>query len=203
MWLYGAGGHAKVVLDCLWSENIPINGIFDDNPAINEVNSVPVVGKYNPYSLADSHLLIAIGDNFTRRQVAQQVHHPFGNTAHSSAIISPFSQVGEGTVVFHRSVIQAGTVIGKHGIVNTAVVIEHDCILGNFVHIAPGAILCGQVRVGEGSLIGVGATLLPGIVVGKWCVVGAGAVVTKSLPDFTLAVGIPAKISKHISPFNF
>ncbi|MES2733846.1 MAG: acetyltransferase [Bacteroidota bacterium] len=199
MWLYGGGGHAKVVLDCLWSENIHVSGIFDDNPAITEVSSVPVTGKYNRDFLATSPLLIAIGDNLTRRQVARKVHHPFGKAAHTSAIISSCSHIGEGTVIFHRAIIQAGTVIGKHVILNTAAIIDHDCTLGDFVHVAPGAILCGQVNVGEGSLIGAGATILPGMVIGRWCIVGAGAVVTKALPDFTVAVGVPAKIIKHIS----
>jgi acetyltransferase-like isoleucine patch superfamily enzyme len=49
------------------------------------------------------------------------------------------------------------------------------------------------VRIKEGAWIGTGALILPGVTIGRYAVVGAGAVVTKDVPDFTLAEGIPAK----------
>lgn len=49
-----------------------------------------------------------------------------------------------------------------------------------------------QVRIGEGTWIGTGAIILPGVTVGNHCVVGAGAVVTRDIPDCTLAMGVPA-----------
>jgi sugar O-acyltransferase (sialic acid O-acetyltransferase NeuD family) len=104
--------------------------------------------------------------------------------------------VGEGTVVFHNSVIQAGSVIGKHCIINTAASIDHDCKLEDFVHISPNATLSGNVKVGEGSHIGAGATIIQGITIGKWCTVGAGAVVIKDVPDYATVVGVPARVIK-------
>lgn len=49
------------------------------------------------------------------------------------------------------------------------------------------------VRIREGASIGMGAFILPGVTVGRYAVVGAGAVVTKDIPDFTVAEGVPAK----------
>jgi serine acetyltransferase len=69
--------------------------------------------------------------------------------------------------------------------------------LGNGVHVAPGAILCGCVQVGNYSMIGAGAVILPRIKVGRHCVVGAGAVLTKSLPDHSVAWGVPAQIQRR------
>jgi acetyltransferase-like isoleucine patch superfamily enzyme len=48
--------------------------------------------------------------------------------------------------------------------------------------------------VGEGTHIGAGAVVLPNLKIGKWCKVGAGAVVICDIPDFTTAVGNPARI---------
>jgi maltose O-acetyltransferase len=49
------------------------------------------------------------------------------------------------------------------------------------------------VRIREGTWLCIGVTVLPGVTVGKYCIIGAGAVVKKDIPDFSLAVGVPAK----------
>lgn len=55
------------------------------------------------------------------------------------------------------------------------------------------------VRIGEGSWIGAGAAVL-GAKIGKQCVIGTNAVVTHDIPDYCVAVGIPAKIIKRYDP---
>ena len=51
-----------------------------------------------------------------------------------------------------------------------------------------------ETKVGEGASIGANSTILPGISIGKWAMVGAGAVVTKNVPDFAVVVGNPARV---------
>lgn len=55
----------------------------------------------------------------------------------------------------------------------------------------------GNVSIGEGSWIGEKVIILPDVNIGKKCVIGAGSVVTKSIPDFSIAVGNPAKVIKR------
>jgi acetyltransferase-like isoleucine patch superfamily enzyme len=50
------------------------------------------------------------------------------------------------------------------------------------------------VRIGYGSFLGVNAIVLPGVTLGRCCIVGAGAVVTKSAPDFSILGGNPAAV---------
>lgn len=57
----------------------------------------------------------------------------------------------------------------------------------------------GTVRIGEGSWLGAGACVI-GANIGKHCVIGANAVVTHDIPDYSVAVGIPAKVIKK---YNF
>ena len=52
----------------------------------------------------------------------------------------------------------------------------------------------GKIFVGEHTFIGARATIMPGVRIGKNCVVGVGAVVTKSVPDNSVVVGIPARV---------
>jgi len=50
------------------------------------------------------------------------------------------------------------------------------------------------VKVGAGTWLGIGVVVLPGVTIGKGCAVGANAVVTRDLPDYAVAVGIPARV---------
>lgn len=51
----------------------------------------------------------------------------------------------------------------------------------------------GKIRIREGTWIGTNVTILPGVIVGKCCLIGAGSVVTKDVPDYTVVAGVPAK----------
>lgn len=54
------------------------------------------------------------------------------------------------------------------------------------------------ITLKKGASIGANATILPGITVGEKAMVGAGAVVTKDVPDYAVVVGNPAKIIRYI-----
>jgi acetyltransferase-like isoleucine patch superfamily enzyme len=55
------------------------------------------------------------------------------------------------------------------------------------------------VRIGDGSWIGHGAVILPGVTIGRHVVVGANSVVTSDIPDHCVAVGAPARVIKRLS----
>lgn len=55
------------------------------------------------------------------------------------------------------------------------------------------------VIIGDGSFIGFGAHISPGVTIGKYCVIGAGSVVTKSISDYSVVAGVPAKVIKRYS----
>ena len=54
------------------------------------------------------------------------------------------------------------------------------------------------VRIGKGANVGMGTVILPGVTIGKGAIIGAGAVVSQNIPDYTVAVGVPAKVIKEI-----
>lgn len=56
-----------------------------------------------------------------------------------------------------------------------------------------------SIYIKEGAWIGANSIILPGVTVGKNAVIGAGSVVLKSIPDFAVAVGVPAKVIKYIT----
>ena len=54
-----------------------------------------------------------------------------------------------------------------------------------------------RVVVGYGADIGIGSVILPGVKIGKNSIIGAGAVVTKDVPDYSVAIGVPAKVIRQ------
>ncbi|KAK0386446.1 hypothetical protein NLU13_6282 [Sarocladium strictum] len=56
------------------------------------------------------------------------------------------------------------------------------------------------VTIGDDCWIGGNVTIMPGVKIGKGCTIGAGSVVTRDIPDFSVAVGSPAKVVKTVDP---
>lgn len=193
MIVQGGGEHARVVLDCLLSLGADVRALFDPKYS-GHLFGVPQRGDYDPEFEPEARAVVAIGNNATRKRVVAATRHAFTAVVHSSAVVSAYAQVGEGSMLLHGAIVQAQTIVGRHVIINTGARIDHDCVLGDFVHVAPGAVLCGTVQVGEGSLIGAGAVVLPGRKIGRGATVGAGAVVTRDVPDFVTVAGNPARI---------
>jgi carbonic anhydrase/acetyltransferase-like protein (isoleucine patch superfamily) len=77
---------------------------------------------------------------------------------------------------------------------------SNPCTLGDYVTVGHMAMLHG-CTVGDGSLIGIGATLLNGSSVGRNCIVGAHALITegKSFPDNVVIMGAPAKVVRDVT----
>lgn len=194
MYLYGASGHAKVIIDILRAIYEPVEALFDDNEQLHHLLNYPVLRS----SEVCGPLIISIGNNSIRKKIAVGLEVEFGNAFHPSAIISEEAKIDVGTVVMQGAIIQSGVRIGKHCIINTGASVDHECLLNDFVHISPHCTLCGNVQVGEGTWIGAGTTIIPGVKVGKWSVIGAGSVVTKDIPDNVLAVGNRCKVIKNI-----
>ena len=201
MYLFGASGHAKVIIDSLKASGKKISALFDDNPEVKELLGYNVFGPFDSIRLGDEELIISVGLNHIRKKIVDKLPGEirYGNAIHPSAIISDHAFFGEGTVVMQGAVIQSCVSIGKHCIINTTASVDHDCLLEDYVHISPNATLCGAVSVGEGSQVGAGAVVIPGIKIGKWSLVAAGAVVMKDVPDNVLVLGNPARVVKRIN----
>lgn len=190
----GAGGHAKVVIDCIEQENkYLISSVVDDNYKGRTIFDFEVGKKDNLGQYKGKRTIIAIGTSAVREMIAKTLLSDFITTVHPTAVISKYTKVGTGSQIFAAAVVNAGAVIGKHVIINTAAVVEHDCIVGDFVNLSPNSCIGGKVTIGAGTQIGIGACVIQGITIGSNVIIGAGAVVISDIPDNCTAVGIPAK----------
>jgi sugar O-acyltransferase (sialic acid O-acetyltransferase NeuD family) len=208
LWIIGAGGHAKVVIDAARASGCfePV-GVLDDDPARREttVLGVRVRGAIRPDAAGRfgiERAVIAIGSNRIRAEIAARLEGCFSwaTIVHPAAVLGTGVEVGLGSVVFAGAILQPDTTIGRHVIINTACSIDHDGSVGDFAHVAPGVHLAGGVRLGEGSFLGIGACALPGSVIGDWATVGAGGVVTSNIPAGVVAKGVPARYAVVQTP---
>jgi acetyltransferase EpsM len=197
-YLYGAGGHSRVVEESLRAIGYEVVGRIDDSPHLNPpiLPGIRLTGLDSIPSVFDP-IVIAIGCNEDRAFISNHLKATFISVFHPTAIISPSSSIAPGTVILHGAIIQAYSHIGSAVIINTAASVGHDCEIADYVHISPGVRLCGQVTIGEGTQVGAGAIIIPGITIGRWSTVGAGAVVIEDVPDFCTVVGNPARIVNY------
>lgn len=96
--------------------------------------------------------------------------------------------------------------IGNKVRINSGVqLITHDggvWVLRNMKEEYKTADLVKPICIGDNVHIGSNAIIMPGVSIGSNCIIGCGAVVTKSIPDNSIAVGIPARVIKTIEEYE-
>lgn len=202
VYILGAGGHGRVVLDTLLANGIQVTGILDAKAQLQgQLLGVPILGgdEYLDCVTIDKTFLAnGLGANpkiFRRRNIFTVMKtrgFTFKSLKHSSAILSSAISMGEGCQVMAGVVIQAGVTLRENVVINTRASIDHDCMISSHSFIAPGVTLCGNVTVAASAFIGAGAVVIPNIHIGENAIVGAGAVVTKPVPDGWIVAGNPA-----------
>lgn len=192
IYLYGAGGHGKVVLDALQKSGLKCSGFVDDNQSGNWFG-LPVIHSSSIPKNAELHL--SIGNSQIREKLATLLNsYQFLTIKHPSSYIADTALISnQGSLVTAHSVIGPDAKIGAHTIVNHGAIVDHDCTVGDYCHIAPNAVLGGKVSVGRHVLIGAGAVILPGLTIADNVTIGAGAVVTQDVKTASTLIGIPAK----------
>lgn len=210
--IVGASGHGKVVLDAVLEEGKhEVIGFLDTSREVgSSFRGREVLGTQEEVrELAHRHgldgLLVAIGDNWTRARVVDEVADrwsaaKFPAVVHPGAQVAESAELGGGTVVMAGAVVNPEAVIGEHCVVNTGATVDHDCQLGDFASVAPGAHLGGNVTLGEHAFVSLGGDVIHGVTIGAHTVVGAGAVVLEDLPARCVAHGTPATVRRQREP---
>lgn len=124
------------------------------------------------------------------------------------------AQIGENCIIGHNCFISSKAKIGNRVKLESNIDVWDLVTLRNYVFVGPSAVFTNDINprakypkskypqygkwlptlVEEGASIGANATILCGVTIGRWAMVGAGAVVKKEVPDYAIAVGVPAEI---------
>jgi sugar O-acyltransferase (sialic acid O-acetyltransferase NeuD family) len=195
-YIYGAGGHGKVVLDAMQSAGMDCAAFIDDKE-ISSWMGLSIIKATALKLNTEIRLHLAVGSCKAREDIAGRlINAQYFNAYHPTAVIAKTAQIGFGTFLAAQAVVAPDVKIGNHCIVNHAAVVDHDCNIGDFTHIAPQSSLGGGVTIGKCVLVGAGAIILPGVTIADYAIIGAGAVVTQNVAAGATVVGNPAKLIK-------
>jgi acetyltransferase-like isoleucine patch superfamily enzyme len=120
--------------------------------------------------------------------------------------------IGENCNINAQVLIENDVVIGNNVTIKSGVQVWNGTRIEDDVFLGPNATLTNDlmprskqypesftgITIKKGASIGANATILPGIIIGEKAMIGAGAVVTKNVPDNTVVAGNPAKIIRQL-----
>jgi UDP-2-acetamido-3-amino-2,3-dideoxy-glucuronate N-acetyltransferase len=120
--------------------------------------------------------------------------------------------IGADCNICDHSYVDEDVIIGDRVTIKGQVAIVDGMRIADDVFIGPNASFtndpfprskepfeCGMIVIEKGASIGSAAVLLPGVTIGEGAMVGAGAVVTKDVPPFTVVVGNPARVTRELT----
>lgn len=202
--LIGGGGHCISTIGVVESTDLyEIIGILDSTKLIgDDVLGYKVVGNDNdiPFWVKQGAVFVItvgqVGSPALRRKIFNLVKMNNGVLPviiASTAWVSPYALIGEGSIVFHKCVINAKTVIGENNIINTGAIIEHNTVLGNDNHISTAVTINGDCIIGNANFFGCGSIIHHRTMVSDNIILGAGTVVVKNCDEAGTYIGVPAK----------
>jgi sugar O-acyltransferase (sialic acid O-acetyltransferase NeuD family) len=206
MLIAGAKRHAKEVLQIIEFNQEQSSIVFfddvTDNPKQLFFDKYHVLTNVNDaegyFKTNDSRFILALGNPIYRKLVADKLELIGGKLTSiiaSSALLGKYEvELGNGLNIMHQVMIGNAVKIGEGSLINAFSSIHHDTRIGEYCEVSPHAALLGGSILGDFSSVGANATILPNVKIGSNVIIGAGSVVTKDVPDNSLAYGVPAKV---------
>lgn len=153
---------------------------------------------YKPLKIS-SHSDIVIGDNTTILNGARMQVYNSITGLKSNIIIGNHCYIGYNNTFLagENIVIEDGVLMASNILLSSE---NHSINPESSKYYMDQKLTCSPIRIGEGTWVGENCKILSGVEIGKKCVIGAGSVVTKSIPDFCIVAGSPAVIIKK---YNF
>jgi len=196
MVIVGAGGHGSEVYEELLRSKVDVAAFYDEvNHSLEELFDLPVIHEINQMQSRD--FVLAVGKPALRKTLFERL---LAIDAYPRNVIAPTAQVsslevnlGKGLNIMHSVYVGPRVSLGDGTLINAKSSIHHDTIIGSFCEVCIGVTVAGRCTIEDEVFIGMGALILPGINIGKGAIVGAGAVVTKDVPEGATVKGIPAK----------
>lgn len=205
--IIGAGTYGEVYLAYLQEAGVNVVGFLDDDPKYKNqsVRNIPVIGpiaKLETLKETDGveAVYCPLGNNMLRVKFlskARKLGYKTPNYIHPSVIISPNVSIGEGVYVLLGTTIMPHTIIKDFVMISMGVHLAHHCVLDEGVFLSTGCNFGASIHASRYAYCGISSTIMTGIhELGEDCLIGAGAVVIRDVPDRAVAAGVPAKVLK-------
>lgn len=204
LYVLGVGHNTPVMAEFAEDCGCSIAGFYhyNDSRSRETEHGYKILGSfgdlYKKKDLSDMNFLLSMGDNRIRAEVFDKIKSLGGHfpvLVHPTAYVSKFSRLDEGSIVTIGAIITADCHIGKNTVISDNCVIEHNTNIGNHCYIAFHAGIGAYIDIDDFVFVGTGATLISGKVknVRQGALIGAGAVVTKSIEKDVVVTGNPAR----------
>jgi len=204
--IVGAGGFGREVEMLIEQINSVVPeweflGFVDD--CVQEgtiVGSAKVLGSIAKLKdLEGVHVVVAIGNPLTKVKIINKLpkEQQYATLIHPNVLVGKRVAIGKGSIICAGTIITIDVRIGQHVILNLACTVGHDTEIGDFCSFMPSINISGEVVIEKSVYVGTGAKIINQLTIGMETIIGAGAVVSKSLPSRCTAVGIPAKPIKY------
>lgn len=204
--IVGAGTYGETYLYFLREAGVDVVGFLDDNAQLTGrmVRGVPVLGTTELLPrLKDlygvENVYCPIGSNRVRVNIlerARALGYQTPNFIHHKAnIASNVAMSNEGVYIEAYTDIYPYTTIERDVLICGGSLIAHHSHLSQGTFISAGVNFGASVHAGKYTYIGIGSTIMTGVKkLGEDCLVGAGAVVVRDVPDNAVVIGVPAKV---------
>ena len=205
--IIGAGTYGEVYLAFLQEAGVNVVGFLDDDPkyANQSVRNIPVIGPIAKLEILRETegveaVYCPLGNNMLRVKflsMARRLGYKTPNYIHPSVIISPNVSIGEGVYVLLGTTIMPHTIIKDFVMISMGVHLAHHSVLDEGVFLSTGCNFGASIHAFRYAYCGISSTIMTGIhELGEDCLIGAGAVVIRDVPDRAVVAGVPAKVLK-------
>lgn len=202
--IIGAGKYGEVYKEYIQNK-YQVIGFYDDDTSLHGhiIDSIEVKGSVQDALLKESNcaVFVPIGSNLIRVNILKMFKSRGFETPsyiHPTANIHSSVKIGEAVYVLPSTNIMPLTEIGDYTMISMGVNIAHHCIIEEGCFFSQGTNIGASIHIKEYAYVGIASTLMTGVKsIGSNCLIGAGSVVIKDVPDNAIMVGVPAKILKY------